>query len=767
MLIGKTGGISRTVASWPQRFIAPAVFALAIGVMLLASAQTYVGMRELASSHREVGQSLRVLLWVRRTQAGLLSAESAARGFALTREPGDIASLEAAQAALPSLLEPLGQLIAGSAEQRERLARVEASLARQATALRGLVQASGAETVAALRAQQAAMVGIQAQLEEMVRAERGLYDASTAAAEGEAGRLTGFLLVTVVVSVAILTVIYLLMRREVSVRRRKEHQIAELNASLDERVRHRTSELERARRELEREMSERARATETLQVTKEMLETILACSPMAIVGFDENRRVIGWNHRAEELFERSAADVMGQRFAPFARADASRFATLFEHVLGGRSFRGEQFLARRGEEGTREVRVSAAPLFDQAGQAHGAVLAVEDFSERRLLEDQLRQAQKMEAVGQLTGGMAHDFNNLLAVIIGNLDLAGEARDLDEAREAIDEALDAAQRGAELTRRLLAFARRQPLQPRAVDVSELARGLRGLLQRTLGESITIETRLGENLPPALADAAQLEAAILNLAVNARDAMPRGGKLMIETREHELDDDYAAVHREVVPGRYLLITVADNGSGMSPEVLARAFEPFFTTKGPGRGSGLGLSMIFGFAKQSGGHVSLYSEEGLGTTARIYLPLAAPAAAETVGEGAREELRGRGETILAVEDQPEVRRIVVRQLTHLGYRVLEAGSAEEALNLLWAEDRVDLLFTDIVMAGMSGTELAEMARRARPGLRVLLTSGFADSFTGAAQLGQAEAVLTKPYRRPDLARRLRTLLDDGTQP
>jgi CheY-like chemotaxis protein len=202
-------------------------------------------------------------------------------------------------------------------------------------------------------------------------------------------------------------------------------------------------------------------------------------------------------------------------------------------------------------------------------------------------------------------------------------------------------------------------------------------------------------------------------------------------------------------------------------MAPEVLARAFEPFFTTKGPGRGSGLGLSMIFGFAKQSGGHVSLYSEQGIGTTARIYLPLAVPAEAEPAREQGEAELRGHGETVLAVEDQPEVRRIVVRQLTHLGYRVLEAGSAEEALEILWTEQRVDLLFTDIVMAGMSGAELAEMARRARPDLKVLLTSGFADRFSGGAQLGHSEAVLIKPYRRPDLARRLRKLLDDGTLP
>jgi nitrogen-specific signal transduction histidine kinase/CheY-like chemotaxis protein len=392
------------------------------------------------------------------------------------------------------------------------------------------------------------------------------------------------------------------------------------------------------------------------------------------------------------------------------------------------------------------------------------VLAVEDVSERRLLEEQLRQAQKMEAVGRLTGGLAHDFNNLLAVIIGNLDLAADLARDGANKQPIAEALGAAERGAELTRRLLAFSRRQALQPRAIGVADLVTGLHGLLQRALGERVVIETRLAPDLGPALADPAQLEAALLNLAVNARDAMAKGGRLVIETADSQLDHDYAATHPEVVPGRYLLVAVSDSGSGMPAETVRRAFEPFFTTKEAGKGSGLGLSMVHGFAKQSGGHVSIYSEEGFGTTVRLYLPYAQPAAA--VGEVQSEapsEPRAQGETILVVEDQAEVRRIVVRQLSMLGYRVLEAEDARTAFEVLRADTPIDLLFTDVVMPGVSGIEVAAAARAARPGLRVLLTSGFADGVAGGTQVGVADAVLTKPYRRWDLARRIRGLLDD----
>ena len=671
----------------------------------------------------------------------------------------------------PPTVERLRALTRDNAEQQQRLDQLEDLMAERLIQLRAVIEGTrtlgpGLVDASLLHNGKAAMDQVRGVLAAMVAEEERIYARRNEAAQRRAATTGNLILAAIAGSLFVLAAIYAMMRREVSQRRRSEAELARLNATLDEKVAARTAELERIGDTLEREVAERTRAATTLQATKEILEAILECSPLALIGFDAERRVIGWNSRAEELFGRATADVMGAAVDLFAGDDAAQFEVMFAQAMAGERSCDE--VLRAGEGRGRQLSISADPLYDRAGEPRGVVLAVEDVSERRLLEEQLRQAQKMEAVGQLTGGLAHDFNNLLAVIIGNLDLAAETARDGAIEEPIEEALGAAQRGAELTRALLAFSRRQPLQPRAVAVADLITSLHGLLQRALGERVLIESKLAPSLGPALADPAQLEAALLNLAVNARDAMPKGGRLVIETADSQLDQDYAAIHREVVPGRYLLIAVSDSGSGMSAETLRRAFEPFFTTKAPGSGSGLGLSMVHGFAKQSGGHVSIYSEQGFGTTVRLYLPYAQPAAeaGEVKGE-ALNEPRASGETILVVEDQAEVRRIVVRQLTSLGYRVLEAENAQTAFEALRTDAPIDLLFTDIVMPGVSGIEVAAAARKARPDLRVLLTSGFADGFASATPIGVADAVLTKPYRRWDLARRVRGLLDDKQGP
>jgi CheY-like chemotaxis protein len=369
----------------------------------------------------------------------------------------------------------------------------------------------------------------------------------------------------------------------------------------------------------------------------------------------------------------------------------------------------------------------------------------------------------MEAIGQLTGGLAHDFNNLLGIIIGNLDLLRDLHRGDsDADEFASEALQAALRGADLTRRLLAFARRQPLQPQSIDVNELVAGTTKLLRRTLGEAIEITLELGDDLWSIIADPAQLEASLANLATNARDAMPRGGRLMIATSNRHLDADYAAEHPEVTAGDYVLIEMSDTGTGMPPDVMRRIFEPFYTTKERDKGTGLGLSMVFGFLKQSGGHINVYSEEGVGTTFRLYLPRAAAAAPGR--ERAPSALaRGGGEVVLAVEDNASLRRVVVRQLKELGYSVLEAETAISALALLERE-KVDLLFTDIVMPGdCDGFELARTALTRWPGIKVVLTSGFPEAKLNGRLGGTPDArLLSKPYRKEDLARVLREVLD-----
>jgi PAS domain S-box-containing protein len=383
-------------------------------------------------------------------------------------------------------------------------------------------------------------------------------------------------------------------------------------------------------------------------------------------------------------------------------------------------------------------------------------------------ERRLVQAQKMEAIGNLTGGVAHDFNNLLGIIIGNLDLlrglpAGTATNDPKTEQLSGEALDAALRGADLTRRLLAFARRQSLQPQSVDVNQIVEGISKLLNRTIGEDIEIKLNLGADIWPVNADPSQLGASLINIVNNARDAMPKGGEVTIVTANRHLDEDYTALHPELAPGNYTLIEVSDTGTGIAPEALNHIFEPFFTTKEQGKGTGLGLSMVFGFAKQSAGHINVYSELGHGTTFRLYLPRATTAA--DAPEIAVVSDRGGHETILAVEDNEGLRRVVVRQLNDLGYRVLEAEDGNAASKILESEP-VDLLFTDIMMpGGMSGYDLALRATSRWPVLKVLLTSGFPEtkhnSHDGPVVNMQ---LLTKPYRKNDLALALRKVLDAG---
>jgi len=377
---------------------------------------------------------------------------------------------------------------------------------------------------------------------------------------------------------------------------------------------------------------------------------------------------------------------------------------------------------------------------------------------------QLVQAQKMEAIGTLTGGMAHDFNNLLAVIIGNVDLLNERLAGDAESTALaDQALSAALRGADLTQRLLAFARRQPLQPQPIQPNDLVAGIVKLLGRTLGESIEISLDLDSGVSMVEADQVQLEASIVNLANNARDAMPKGGRLKIATANRHLDADYALMHPDVTPGDYALIEISDSGSGMSQETLGQVFEPFFTTKGDA-GTGLGLSMVFGFVKQSGGHINVYSEVGVGTTFRLYLPSAAPnaIAQEAISTSLPVSVSGR-ETVLAVEDKADLRNVVIRQLTQLGYRCLEAETGKAALAILETEP-VDLVFTDVIMpGGMSGYDLGRAAVARWPGIKILLTSGFPEEkLNGNGAPPWNMRLLIKPYRKDQLARVLREVLD-----
>ena len=393
----------------------------------------------------------------------------------------------------------------------------------------------------------------------------------------------------------------------------------------------------------------------------------------------------------------------------------------------------------------------------------------EAIAQREQAEEALRQSQKMEAVGQLTGGIAHDFNNMLAAVVGSLDLLGRRiGDGDpRARRYVDGAMEGARRAALLTQRLLAFSRQQPLRPEPVDVNRLVQGMSDLLSRSLGAGVRLETVLSGGLWRAHADPNQLENVILNLAVNARDAMAGAGRLTIETGNAHLDSHYGAGHLGVAPGQYIQIAVSDTGTGMTPEVIAKAFDPFFTTKPVGQGTGLGLSQVYGFVRQSGGHVKIYSEPGQGTTVKVYLPRLLGAPVEEAEEAVSEDLpRGEAqEVVLVAEDEEMVRRFTVEALAELGYRVLEAPGGQAALRLLDAHPEVTLLFTDIVMPDMNGRQLADEALRRRPGLKVLFTTGYTrNAVVHNGVLDPGVQLIGKPFTVEELAAKLREVLDGG---
>jgi signal transduction histidine kinase len=393
----------------------------------------------------------------------------------------------------------------------------------------------------------------------------------------------------------------------------------------------------------------------------------------------------------------------------------------------------------------------------------------EELETREAAEAQVRQMQKMESIGQLTGGIAHDFNNMLAIVIGSLDIAKRRLDTDRARAVvcIDNALDGAHRAALLTARLLAFSRQLPLEPRALDVNKLVGGMSEMLRHTIGEHLRVETVMSGGLWRAFVDPGQLENAILNLVINARDAMPDGGRLTVETSNAHVDDAYAIANGDAIAGQYVLLSVTDTGTGMPADVIERVFDPFFTTKGLGKGTGLGLSQVYGFVKQSGGHVKIYSEPGLGTAVKLYLPRYVGAEtdldAETPELSAESAQAKDGEVILVVEDDEKIRFLSVEALRDFGYTVVQAGDASQALAVLAVQPRVDLLFTDIVMPDINGRQLADRARESRPDLRVLYTTGFTkNAVVHNGVLDPGVALISKPFTIDELAIKVRLVLD-----
>jgi PAS domain S-box-containing protein len=549
---------------------------------------------------------------------------------------------------------------------------------------------------------------------------------------------------------------------DITEQRDAESALRDLNATLEQRIDERTSEISAAFDRLE-ESEQRFRSL------------VNGVTDYAIYMLDRDGVISNWNAGAERIKGYSADEIIGQHLSLFYteqdRAAGAPARTLAQAAEAGR-FEAEGWRVRKdGSEFWASVVVDA--IYGDDGDLIGFAKVTRDLTEKREVEEQLRQSQKMEAVGQLTGGIAHDFNNLLTIITGNIDMAARALDGNEvsarAQRAIASATRGAERAAALTQRLLAFSRRQPLSPKPLDLDKVVLGLSDLLKRSLGEIIRLEIVTSPGLWRVEADPNQIENALLNLAVNARDAMPAGGSLTIETANAYLDAGYAATHSEVPPGNYVVIAVSDTGHGMSKDVLGRVFEPFFTTKEIGRGTGLGLSQVYGFVKQSGGHVNVYSEEDRGTTVKLYLPRFIGDGASDEGSEARgtEDRKGSGETVLVVEDDDGVRGYSVETLRELGYRVHEAADGPSALRLLERPDiAVDLLFTDVVMPGMSGKELSDAARLLRPGLKILYTSGYTrNAIVHGGRLDPGVELLPKPFSFRELSERVRDLLEAGT--
>jgi PAS domain S-box-containing protein len=522
------------------------------------------------------------------------------------------------------------------------------------------------------------------------------------------------------------------------------------------------------------DVTESRKAQEELRDSGRMARGIIDTALDAFVQMDEKGIVVDWNPQAEAIFGWPRAEAIGRPVVDLivperyraAHADGlGRFLRSGESAILGRRFEIEA-LRRDGQEFKIEVSVTALRRRD--GYVFNAF--VRDLTEKIAADEHLRQAQKMETVGQLTGGIAHDFNNILTVITGTIEILEDGVAGDPGLVAIARMIDeAAVRGAELTQRLLAFARRQPLQPRTTDINTLIVDAAKLLRPTLGEHVEIESAFEDDAWPALVDPSQLTAALLNLALNARDAMPEGGKLVLETGNVHLDDSYARAHAEVAAGPYVMIAVSDTGHGIPAAIRDKVFDPFFTTKGIGKGTGLGLSMVYGFIKQSNGHIKIYSEEGHGTTIKIYLPRAGGQADEASVAQAAVAIEGGHETILVVEDDPLVRNYVAAQLGSLGYTALAAANATEALDFLDSVANFDLLFTDVIMPGsINGRQLADEAVRRRPALKVLFTSGYTENaIVHHGRLDPGVLLLAKPYRKSDLARMVRVALAErGTE-
>jgi signal transduction histidine kinase/DNA-binding response OmpR family regulator len=682
---------------------------------------------ERAAQHM-ITHTYQVMGSLRQIQADATDAETGSRGYALTGEQNFLQPSQAARARVQRDLARFRQLTADNPAEQRRADVLDGMVQQRLGAL-DMLQAAGAAK-AAPQVMQAMDVGktrMDALRDEITRSmsdEQGLLRTRNQQEVDQKNYEIVF-----AVSVALLALAVLLVAAGLLVRN---------NVQL--------SEAERMR----------ARQAEVLQATLDNVRD-------GVAYFGADGRLTAFNRLFFRLLDFPDALANDRAtLAELAKFEKDRPRSILVPPRAGEAVTDPIRLSWGG----RELEVYRAPL-----AAGGFLIGVLDITARIKAENMVRQGQKMEAIGHLTGGVAHDFNNLLQIISANLDLTAASQEVKAnptLSRRIENAMIAVSRGSRLISQLLAFARRQALEPRSVNLARVIGDMTDLMRRTLGDNIEVEAVIAGGLWNTLADPNQVETTILNLAINARDAMPGGGKLTLEAANAYLDDSYAANHEDVIPGQYVMLAVSDTGQGMSPDVIAHVFEPFFTTKPEGKGTGLGLAQAYGFVKQTGGHIKIYSEVGEGTTVKLYLPRTRQAEETAAPVNAKPALGG-SERILVVEDDENVREAATEMLRELGYQVLSAENAEAALRQLEEGADPQLLFTDVVMPGPIPTrEFTRQVQQMRPGIRILYTSGYTqNAIVHNGRLDDDAFLLSKPYRKDELARKIRGVLAAPPQP
>ena len=743
-----------------QRVILGAGLAI---LLIITAASISLDVKSRSDAAR-VNHTVEVLKKISDVHLLVRRAESALRGYEIYRTAGFIDEFQAARGKIAPALGDLKLAIRDNADQvtlmeaTEPLILRRIEVAAESLRLRTNGDNEGSNALRDRGEGRGLMETLTGNLDRLAAGEEKLL-----ATREAASRRTGIVLlgIDVIGALVILLLVAMLLRES-------QRTTVQLKSSLHE--------TQAEKEVLEAAVAERTEhlvtAHDELRLSVNVLQSTFRSMAEAVLVIDAEGTVLLSNPAAERMLLhrtgtnlrnlRALSDVFhGDGVTPL-KSDELPSA----RVLRGDAFEALEMIVRpHSGNNTRQLMVSGRPMRDGHGNISGGVLVYHDATSSRETERQLHQSQKLDAIGKLTGGVAHDFNNMLTVISGNTEtlvasLKGQP-ELQRTARLID---DAAERCAELIQHLLSFARKQPLQPRDVEINAAITDIAKLLRPTLGEQIQIETVLEQGPMTSHIDPSRLTNAVLNMAINARDAMPNGGKVLLETHRVVLDEAYAQANADVRPGPYVMLAVSDTGTGMPQSVQDMAFEPFFTTKEVGKGSGLGLSMVYGFVKQSGGHIKIYSEQGHGTTIKLYLP---------PGEGVAEatspialQAEGGAETIFVVEDDTLVRNFVTAQLQSLGYKTVAAADSRAALQLIEAGQAFDLLFTDVVIpGGMSGRELADEVAKRRPGVKVLYTSGYTDNaIVHHGKLDDGVMLLTKPYRRNQLAEMIRKALSGG---